>query len=186
MDDFNLDIAGRRRIDYRHGIDVNEDIILSLPNFSTIERFFIVGGGKADDIYNRMMSIAFPKSNDPPLNIMNELQNKAVMNLNAVRSIPGFNGLFGLHDNIFKQKFKGPSDLIFWINSSFDLHDFFNLPISIDELLRIGEERTFNFFESMCPMNIKIEAENRLTAAFQFWNSQKLCQIGRSDGRFLI
>ena len=113
MDDFNLEIAGRRRIDYRHSIDVNEDIILSLPNFLTVERFFIVGGGKGDGIYNRMMSIAFPKSNDPPLNIMNELQNKAVMNLNAVRSIPGFNGLFGLHDNIFKQKFKGPSDLIF-------------------------------------------------------------------------
>ena len=105
MDDFNLDIAGRRRIDYRHSIDVNED--------STIERLFIVGGGKADYIYNRMMNIAFPKINDPPLNIMNELQNKAVMNLNAVHSIPGFNGLFGLHDNIFKQKFKGPSDLIF-------------------------------------------------------------------------
>ena len=120
------------------------------------------------------MSIAFPKSNDPPLNIMNELQNKAVMNLNAVRSIPGFNGLFGLHDNIFTQKFKGPSDLIFWINSSFDLHDVFNLPISIDELLRIGEERTFNFFESMYPMNIKIEAENGLTAAFQFLNLPKV------------
>ena len=179
MDNFNLDIAGRRRIYYRHSIDVNEDIILSLPNFSIIERFFIVGGGKADDIYNRMMSIAFPKSNDPPLNIMNELQNKAVMNLNAVRSIPGFNGLFGLHDNIFKQKFKGPSDLIFWINSSFDLHDVFNLPISIDELLRIGEERTFNFFESMYPMNIKIEAENGLRAAFQFWNLPKV--VSRLD-----
>ena len=33
MDDFNLDIAGRRRIDYRHGIEVNADIILSLPKF---------------------------------------------------------------------------------------------------------------------------------------------------------
>ena len=78
-----------------------------------------------------MMSIAFPKSNDPPLNIMNELQNKAVMNLNAVRSIPGFNGLFGLHDNIFKQKFKGPSDLIFCIYSSFDHHDVFNYPSAL-------------------------------------------------------
>ena len=113
MDEFSLDNIGRRRFDYRSSIEIHEDVIMSLPNFSTIGRFLIVGGGKANDIYDRMMSIAFPKSNDPPLNIMNELQNKAVMNLNAVRSIPGFNGLFGLHDNIFKQKFNGPSDLIF-------------------------------------------------------------------------
>ena len=50
MDDYNLDIAGCRRI---HRIDVTEDIILRLPNVSTIERFFIAGGGKADDIYNK-------------------------------------------------------------------------------------------------------------------------------------
>ena len=126
-----------------------------------------------------MMSIAFPKSNDPPLNIMNKLKNRASTNLYAIRSIPGFNGLYGLHDNIFKQKYKGASDLIFWINSSFDLHGIINLPISIDELLRIGEERTFNFFESRYPMNIRIEAENGLTAAFQFWNLPKV--ISRLD-----
>ena len=49
-----------------------------------------------------------------------------------------------------------------------------NLPISIEELLRKGDERTFNFFESMYPMNIKIKAENGLTAAFQFWNLPKV------------
>ena len=174
MDEFNLDIAGRRRIDYRSSCEINEDVVLSLPNFSTIERFLTAGGGKADDIYDNVMSIAFPKSNDPPLNIINKLKNKAAMNLHAIRSISGFNGLFGLHDNIFKQKYKGPNDLIFWINSSFDLHSIINLPISIDDLLRIGEERTFNFFESVYPMNIRIEAENGLTAAFEFWNLPKV------------
>ena len=69
--------------------------------------------------------------------------------------------------------------MIFWINSSFDLHDIINQPISIDELLRIGDERTFNFFESMYPMHIKIEAENGLTAAFQLWNPPKV--ISRLD-----
>ena len=67
MDEINLDTTGRRRIDYRSNFDIHEDVIMSLPNFSTIERFLIVGGGKANDIYDRMMSIAFPKSNDPPL-----------------------------------------------------------------------------------------------------------------------
>ena len=97
----------------------------------------------------------------------------------ATRSISGFNGLFGIHDNIFKQKYRGPNDLIFWINSSFDLHNIINLPISIDDLLRMGEERTFNFFESMYPMNIRIEAENGLAAVFQFWNLPKV--VSRLD-----
>ena len=106
-----MDIAGRRKQDYRYSCEINEDIVLSLPNFSTIERFLTEGGGKANDIYDNMMSIAFPKSNDPRLNIM-KLKNKASTNLHAIRSIPGFNGLYGLHDNIFKQKYKWPSDLI--------------------------------------------------------------------------
>ena len=113
MDEFNQDNIGRRRIDYRSSFDIDEDVIMSLTNFSTIERLLTVGGGKANDIYDRMMSIAFPKSNDPPLNIMNELMNKASIDLNTVRTIPGFNGLYGLHDNIFKHKYKGASDLIF-------------------------------------------------------------------------
>ena len=174
LDGFNMNIAGRRKQDHRYSCEINEDIVLSLPNFSTIERFLIVGGGKANDIYDNMMSIAFPKSNDPPLNIMNELKNKATMNLHAVRTIDGFNGLFGIHDNIFTQKYKGPNDLIFWINGSFDLHSIINLPTSIDELLKSGDERTFNFFESMYPMNIRIEAVNGLAAAFQFWNLPKV------------
>ena len=169
-----MNIAGRRKQDHRYSCEINEDIVLSLPNFSTIERFLTVGGGKANDIYDNMMSIAFPKSNDPPLNIMNELKNKATMNLHTVRTIDGFNGLFGIHDNIFTQKYKGPNDLIFWINGSFDLHSIINLPTSIDELLKSGDERTFNFFESMYPMNIRIEAVNGLAAAFQFWNLPKV------------
>ena len=75
MDEFNLDIVGCRKKDYRYSCEINEDVVLSLPNFSTIERFLTVGGGKADDIYNNMMSIAFPKSNNPPLNIMDKLKN---------------------------------------------------------------------------------------------------------------
>ena len=54
------------------------------------------------------------------------------------------------------------------MNGSFDLHNIVNLPNSIEQLLQQGEERTFNFFESMYPLNITIEAEKSLAAAFQF------------------
>ena len=80
-------------------------------------------------------------------NLMNELKNKLSQNLKATRTITGFNGLYGLHDNIFEKKYKGASDLIFWVNCSFDLHNIVNLPNSIEIFLQRGEERTFNFFE---------------------------------------
>ena len=60
---------------------------MSIPHFSTIERFFLVGGGKADDIYDRMMSGA-----NLVLNIKDELKNKSSQNLKATHTISGFNG----------------------------------------------------------------------------------------------
>ena len=68
MDECSQDNIGHRRIDYKSSLEIHEDVIMSLPNSST------VGGGKANDIYDRMMSIVFPKSNDPPLNLMNEIK----------------------------------------------------------------------------------------------------------------
>ena len=152
---------------------------MGIPNFSTIERFFLVGGGKADDIYDRMMSLAYPKGANKVLNIMNDLKNKSSQNLKATRTLTGFKGLYGLHDNIFEKKYKGASDLIFWANGSFDLHNIVNLPNSIEKLLQTREESTFNFFQSMYPLNIRIETENGLAAAFPFWNLPKV--VSRMD-----
>ena len=78
--------------------------------------------------------------------------------------------------NIFEKKYncKGVNDLIFRKNGSVDLHDIVNLPASIEQLLHQGEIRTFNFFESVYPLNIRIDAENGLAGAFQFWNLPKL------------
>ena len=60
------------------------------------------------------------------------------------------------------------------MNGSVDLHNIINLPTSIDQLLLRGEQRTFNFFESLYPLNIRIETENGLAAAFQFWKISKV------------
>ena len=68
----------------------------------------------------------------------------------------------GLHDNIFDKKYKGAIDLTFWWNRSSDFHHFVNVPNSIDKLLQTGEERAFNFFESMFPMYIKYKQKTDL------------------------
>ena len=107
---------------------------------------------QSNDIYDRMMGIAYLKGSNLELNIMNELKHKAAQNLKAVLTVTGFNGLFGLHDRIFDKKYKGTSDLNFWVNGSFDLHYIISLPSTNEMLLQIGGKRTFNFFESMYAM----------------------------------
>ena len=43
----------------RRSFESHGDVVMGIPNFSTIERFLLVGGGKADDIYDGMMSLAY-------------------------------------------------------------------------------------------------------------------------------
>ena len=61
MDETKLDSCASAWLLTRRSFEVYEDVVVSIPNFSTIERFVLVGGGKADDIYDRMMSLAYPK-----------------------------------------------------------------------------------------------------------------------------
>ena len=61
---------------FRTSFHCYENLVLGIPNFSTIERFLLVGGGNADDIYDRMMAHAYPKGADTILNIMDELVTK--------------------------------------------------------------------------------------------------------------
>ena len=70
--------------------------------------------------------------------------------------------------------YKGASDLIFWMNGSMDLHSSIEFPVSVDRLLYQGENRVFNFIESMYPLNIRKDAENGLFSVFQFWNLAKI------------
>ena len=42
--------------------DFHQDIILRIPELSTIERFLIHRVGDADGIYDRIMEVAYPKN----------------------------------------------------------------------------------------------------------------------------
>ena len=43
------------------------------------------------------------------------------------------------------------------------------MPVSVMDLLFMGENRSFNFVDSLMLLNVRKEAENCLPAAFQFW-----------------
>ena len=132
MDNSNIDTRESARIASRNRVEYKVDIILTSPRFSSIERFMVHGGGKPFDMYGRIMEIIFPKDSNAVTNIMNELTMKAASNLKAIRSIVELNGLYGLHDRIGDNTYKGASDLIFWMNGSLDLHSFVEFPCNID------------------------------------------------------
>ena len=91
----------------------------------------------------------------------------------AIRTVKQLNGLFGLHDGIGNNTYKGVSDLVCWMNGSSDFHNIVEFPVSVDKLIHDGDKRKFNFFESMYPLNIRRDAENGSPSAFQFWNLAK-------------
>ena len=89
MDELKQDTTESVWIPVSRIYEIHEDIILRIPNFSTFERFLIVGGGNAADIYDRMMEITYPKRLKLVLKIMNELKNKALQNIKPIRTITG-------------------------------------------------------------------------------------------------
>ena len=173
MDDSNIDTRESAWMTSRNRVENKVDVILRSPKFTSIERFMVHGGGHPFEMYGRMMEIMFPKEFNVTPNIMNEVMMKSIANLKAIRSVDELNGLYGLHDRIGNNTYKGVSELIIWLNGSFDLHDIVELPKTFDELINEGEIRTFNFFESMYPLNIRKDAENGLFSAFRFWNVPK-------------
>ena len=63
---------------------------------------------------------------------------------------------------------------MFWKNRSLDLHNIVEFPVNCDKLLHIGNDRVFNFIESLYPLNVRKEAENGVLSAFQFWKLPKV------------
>ena len=151
MDEFKIDTQEPAWIPSRNRVEAHEDIILRNPRFSTIKIFLVCVGGAPFDMYCRIIKLMFLKDLTIVANIMKDLKNKATNNLKAIRTISNLNGLFGLHDHIWDKTYKGASDLIFWMNGSMDLHSIVEFPVSVDRVLYQGENRVFNFFESMCP-----------------------------------
>ena len=121
MNDSNIDTRESAWMTSRNRVEHKVDIILRSPRFSSIERFMVHGGGHPFDMYGRIMEIMFPKDSNAIPNIMNEVMMKAIANLKAIRSIDELNGLYGLYARIRNNTNKGASELIFWLNGSFDL-----------------------------------------------------------------
>ena len=58
----------------RKDFDENEDEVLKVPNFSLMERFFVVGGCNPRLFFNNIMKIAYPAHKKKSKNAISNLR----------------------------------------------------------------------------------------------------------------
>ena len=102
---------------------------------------------------------------------------KANRNITILHKVEGLNGLFGL-----QQTFPTTDETDFdcgqlWAARTVNNCNLVHLPESVSELLTLGDDRKFNFTESMMTLHLRKEADNCLSAAFQFWNIPKVKKL---------
>ena len=64
-----------------------------------------------------------------------------------------------------------------WSASSVNHCNLLEMPLSISELLGMGENSVFNFVKSMLPFNVRKEIDSCLPALFQFWDIPKVRKL---------
>ena len=147
----------------------HDDIVLKTPSFSSGERILLAGVRVPDEFFSNIMDIAYPDYGRVIPDCIEDLRRNAYRNILAINNVSSLNGLFGLKScvsmNYNQNHFFGQ----LWAARTVNNCDLVELPVSVTDLLFIGENRNFNFLESLKPLNIRKEAENCLPAAFQFW-----------------
>ena len=82
--------------DVKQGGDENKDVVLLIPNFSLMERFFVNGGKDPWLFYKSIMETIHPPHTKKSVNIMEELILEAETRRNNNEQQEQSLGLFGL------------------------------------------------------------------------------------------
>ena len=127
--------------------------------------------------FNSIMSTAYPEHGNKVLDCMEDSRLKANRNILMIHEVKNLNGLFGL-----QQSFPMTDDVNvdfgqLWAARTVNNCNLVELPKSVSELLTMGDDRKFNFVESMMPLHLRKEADNCLPSAFQFWAIPKVKKL---------
>ena len=127
--------------------------------------------------FNSIMSTEYPEYRRKILDCMEDLRLKANRNILMIYEVKILNSLFGL-----QQLFPITDDVNvdfgqLWAARTVNNCNLVEIPKSVSDLLTMGDDRRFNFVESMMPLNLRKEADNCLPAAFQFWVIPKYKKI---------
>ena len=155
-------------------LNYHSDIVLRTPTLSSGERMLMMANTDPMNSFNSIMSTAYPEHGKKALDCIVDLRLKANRNILMIHEVKSLNGLFGL-----QQSFPMTDDVNvdfgqLWAARTVNNCNLVELPKSVSELLTMGDDRKFNFVESMMPLHLRKEAENCLPTAFQFWAIPKV------------
>ena len=124
--------------------------------------------------FNSIMNTAYPEHGEKVLDCMEDLRLKANRNILKIHEVRSLNGLFRL-----QQSFPMTGDVNvdfrqFWAARAVNNYHLVELPKPVSELLTMGDDRKFNFLESMMPLHLRKEAENCYLLPFNFGRFPRL------------
>ena len=115
------------------------------------------------------MGVAYPEYGRKNPDCIKDLRRNADRNILAINNVSSLNGMFGLNSCASMNNDLNHNSGQLWAVRTVNNCDLVKMPKSVTELLFMGENRIFNFVESLMLLNLRKEAENGLPAAFQFW-----------------
>ena len=158
-------------------INYHNDIVLRTPTFIPGERMLRMANKDPMNSFNCIMNLAYPKNEKKIPDCIEDLRHKANRNILIIHEVKSLNGLFGLQQSFPMTDDTNTDSGQLWAARTVNNCNLVDLPKSVSELLILGDDRRFNFVESMMTLNLRKEAENCLPAAFQFWAIPKVKKL---------
>ena len=161
MDQFSF-MQSCRQINY------HDDIVLRTPTISFGERLLDVFLKDQSFDGNSILEVKYPKREKDIQDIMEELRMNADRNILAIHTERRLNDLISVQRALSNTESNQETNMQSWQNRTVSNCNLIELPHSVSDLLKIGDNRVFNFLEAMNPKKIRVEMETCLPTAFQF------------------
>ena len=151
------------------GIDVDD--AMTIPNFSLMERFLVIGGNDPNLFYRNIMKIIYPANRKQSVNPVSLLKIEIESRKHFLEGKEDSEGIFGLTKETITEN---PDAIGNWFERTEVNCGAINLPRTSTELYEVMKTRHLNFFESIIQANIRKEAESIPIIAFEFWAGKEI------------
>ena len=136
-------------------LNYHNDLVLRTPTLTSGERMLMMANRDPLNSFNYILSIAYPKGRKDTTNFMDDLRQKANRNISIIHEVEGLNGLFGLQQTFPKTDETDFDYGQLWAARTVNNCNLVHLPESVSELLTLGNDRKFNFTESMMTLHLR-------------------------------
>ena len=170
----NMDYSQRHQAtmdEVRPTFGINVDDAMTIPNFSLMERYFVIGGKDPNMFYKNILKIIYPANRKQTVNPVSLLKKEIESRKQLLEGKEDSEGIFGL----LKETITENQDVMGnWFERTEENCGAINLPKTSTELYELMKTRHLNFFESIIQANIRKEAEAIPLAAFEFWAEKEI------------